>query len=118
MLAVRLDAETEKRLEALAARTGRTKTFYARAAIQAHLDDLEDFYLAEERLRDYRDRAAVAGAPATPSRAEIERADMLDSLRKLWAQGEVSGVPADGNFDAQDIARRGSEALAAARDAD
>ena len=43
MLAVRLSDETERRLDALAARTGRTKTFYARAAIEAHLDDLEDF---------------------------------------------------------------------------
>lgn len=55
MLAVRLSEQTEERLEALAARTGRTKTFYARAAIEAHLDDLEDFYLAEDRLRDFRE---------------------------------------------------------------
>ena len=54
MLALRLDTETKQRLEALAARTGRTKTFYAREAIGAHLDDLEDFYLAEERLKDFR----------------------------------------------------------------
>ena len=59
MLAIRLDVETEQRLEALAARTGRTKTFYAREAIAAHLDDLEDFYLAEERLRDFRDGDAI-----------------------------------------------------------
>ena len=54
MLAVRLDEATEKRLEALAARTGRTKTFYAREAIETHLDDLEDFYLAEERMKTWR----------------------------------------------------------------
>ena len=59
MLAVRLDTKTEARLDALAARTGRTKTFYARAAIEAHLDDLEDFYLAEERLRDFREGDAI-----------------------------------------------------------
>ena len=59
MLAVRLDKETERRLDALADRTGRTKTFYARAAIAAHLDDLEDFYLAEERMRDFRAADAV-----------------------------------------------------------
>lgn len=53
MLAVRLGEDIEGRLERLAAKTGRTKTFYARAAIEAHLDDLEDFYLAEERLRDF-----------------------------------------------------------------
>lgn len=59
MLAVRLDAATEKRLEALAARTGRTKTFYAREAIETHLDDLEDFYLAEQRVKTLRDGDAI-----------------------------------------------------------
>lgn len=50
MLAIRLPAEVEKRLEALAKATGRTKTFYARQAILEHLDDLEDLYLAEREL--------------------------------------------------------------------
>lgn len=59
MLAVRLDRDLECRLEALAARTGRTKTFYARAAIEAHLDDLEDFYLADERMKDFREGDAI-----------------------------------------------------------
>ena len=60
MLAVRLDKDIEDRLERLASRTGRTKTFYAREAIEAHLDDLEDFYLAEDRLRQFRDEDAVS----------------------------------------------------------
>ncbi len=50
MLAIRLPAEVESRLEALARATGRTKTFYAREAILQHLEDLEDLYLAEQRL--------------------------------------------------------------------
>ena len=54
MLAIRLPAEIEKRLDALAKSTGRTKTFYAREAILEHLDDLEDLYLAEERLIELR----------------------------------------------------------------
>ena len=54
MLAIRLPADLEKRLENLAKRTGRTKTFYARQAIEQHLDDLEDIYLAEQRLTDIR----------------------------------------------------------------
>lgn len=52
MLAIRLPADIESRLEALAKATGRTKTFYAREAILDHLDDLEDLYLAEQRLID------------------------------------------------------------------
>lgn len=59
MLAVRLDKDIEARLERLAAKTGRTKTFYAREAIAAHLDDLEDFFLAEERLKDFRSEDAI-----------------------------------------------------------
>ena len=54
MLAVRLPAEVEKRLDALAKKTGRTKSFYAREAIIEHLEDLEDLYLAEQRLEDIR----------------------------------------------------------------
>jgi len=50
MLAIRLPQSIEKRLEKLARRTGRTKTFYAREAIIEHLDDLEDLYLAERTL--------------------------------------------------------------------
>lgn len=48
MLAIRLPEDVEKRLNALAKATGRTKTFYAREAILEHLDDLEDLYLAEK----------------------------------------------------------------------
>ena len=68
MLAIRLDDEIEKRLERLAQKTGRTKTFYARAAILAHLDDLEDFYLAEERMRDFRAGDAI---PLADLKAEL-----------------------------------------------
>ncbi len=63
-----MDADTEARLEALAARTGRTKTFYAGEAIAAHLDDLEDLYLAEERLCDFRDGDAI---PLADLKAEL-----------------------------------------------
>src|SRR5208337_2590875 len=47
MLAIRLPMSIEKRLEKLARRTGRTKTYYVREAILEHLEDLEDLYLAE-----------------------------------------------------------------------
>ena len=50
MLAIRLDTDTEARLDRLAKLTGRTKTFYAREAILEHLADLEDIYLATQRL--------------------------------------------------------------------
>ncbi len=54
MLAIRLPETIEKRLDNLAKRTGRTKTYYAREAILQHLDELEDIYLAERRLEAVR----------------------------------------------------------------
>ena len=51
MLAIRLKPELEQRLDRLAKKTGRTKTFYAREAIEEHLEDLEDYYLALEVLQ-------------------------------------------------------------------
>ena len=68
MLAIRLPVEIEHRLEALAALTGRTKTFYAREAILEHLDDLEDLYLAENRLLEVR-----AGRSQTYTLDQVER---------------------------------------------
>jgi len=51
MLALRLPPEIEKRLDDLAKKTGRTKSYYARQAILEHLEDMEDIALAEERLK-------------------------------------------------------------------
>lgn len=50
MLAIRLPQDIELRLELLAKKTGRTKTFYAREAILEHLENLEDVYLVSRRL--------------------------------------------------------------------
>jgi RHH-type rel operon transcriptional repressor/antitoxin RelB len=54
MLAIRLPEKIEKRLDRLAKRTGRTKTYYAREAILQHLEELEDIYVAERRLEAVR----------------------------------------------------------------
>ena len=48
MLTVRLPAETETRLERLAKRTGRTKSYYAREAIEHYIDELEEMFWAQE----------------------------------------------------------------------
>jgi len=48
--AIRLPDETYERLQVLATRTGRTATYYIREAIEQHLEDLEDIYLAEQVL--------------------------------------------------------------------
>jgi RHH-type rel operon transcriptional repressor/antitoxin RelB len=66
MLALRLPPEIERRLDVLAKLTGRSKSYYAREAILQHLDDLEDVYLAEQRLTDLR-----AGRTDTVSLADL-----------------------------------------------
>ena len=52
MLAVRLDPDLEARLTAVAKRTGRSKSHYAREAIREKIEELEDIALLEEALRD------------------------------------------------------------------
>ncbi|OWV64666.1 CopG family transcriptional regulator [Rhizobium sp. R339] len=66
MLALRLPPDIEARLDELARRTGRSKSFYARQAIVEHLDDLEDIYLVEKRLEELR-----RGESDTVSLAEL-----------------------------------------------
>ena len=53
-VSLRLPEDVARRLQRSADRTGRSKTFYMIEAIQEHLDDLEDLYLAEQRLIDLR----------------------------------------------------------------
>ena len=50
MLALRLPPEIEERLDALAKKTGRSKSYYAREAILRQIEDIEDYYLARRRL--------------------------------------------------------------------
>ena len=89
MIAVRLPEDIERRLSNLALKTGRTKTFYVREAIQAHLGHLEDVYLAEQEAVDFR-----AGRPKKPWRSLLgkptadedflkERPPVIDESRFL-----------------------------------
>ena len=58
-VSIRLDEKTNKRLEVLAAKTGRTKTYYVRTAVLAQIEDLEDLHEAERafiELRSGRDQ--------------------------------------------------------------
>ena len=85
MLAIRLPADVEERLERLAKATGRTKTWYARKAILEHLDDLEGLYLAEQRLKvpdrrshnERSDARPVASSKRVPRRLELRIASTM-----------------------------------------
>jgi RHH-type rel operon transcriptional repressor/antitoxin RelB len=47
---VRLSDEVEQRLNALVAKTGRSKAYYLRELVEQGLEDLEDYYLAAEAM--------------------------------------------------------------------
>ena len=46
MLGIRLEPRLEKKLEELSRKTGRTKSYYAREAIKAYLEEREDYLKA------------------------------------------------------------------------
>jgi len=52
MLGVRLDKDTEMRLESLCKRTGRTKSYYVKKAIKGFIEDREDYLLAIAALEE------------------------------------------------------------------
>lgn len=56
---VRLNDELDARLDRLARLTGRSKSFYVKQALEEHVGDLEDLYLARkvaERVAEGRER--------------------------------------------------------------
>jgi len=59
MLGIRLEPETEKRLEHLAKQTGRTKTYYAKLAIEQFLEDREDYLLGLAALEKMEPRVSL-----------------------------------------------------------
>jgi RHH-type transcriptional regulator, rel operon repressor / antitoxin RelB len=52
MLSVRLPLRLQARLNRLAKRTGRTKAYYAKKAIEEFLEDQEDYFIALARLEE------------------------------------------------------------------
>ncbi len=50
MLGIRLEPGLQKRLERLAKKTGRSKSYYAREAIRQYLEEREDYLLGISAL--------------------------------------------------------------------
>lgn len=67
---IRLEPETEQRLDFLAARTGRSKAYYLRQIIEQGIEELEDYYLAADVLERVRN-----GQEPVHSAADV-RADL------------------------------------------
>ena len=71
--ATRLPDELSERLVALAKRTDRSRSYYLRQALEIHIDELEDIYLAETTLERVR-----RGEEPTYTLNEVERELGLD----------------------------------------
>ena len=67
MTSIRSPEELNSRLENLASLTHRPKSFYIREALSQYLEDLEDGYIALERL-------------SRPKRKEISTTEVLQAL--------------------------------------
>jgi RHH-type rel operon transcriptional repressor/antitoxin RelB len=89
VLAIRLPEKMEKRLERLAKRTGRTKSYYAREAIALHLGALEAEFLPSRTVA----RVLQSGKRTSPLRKKTP----LRSLEGIWADLNI-------NITEQDIA--------------
>lgn len=70
-VAVRLTADEQDRLDALAARTGRTRSFYVREAIHLHLAELEERFWADEVVERW-ERSDKATRPASELWSELD----------------------------------------------
>lgn len=70
-ISIRLTPEEEERLDKLTQRTGRSKSFYIRAALREHLTDLEDAYAADESL-DAFEAGGRRSRPLAALKAESE----------------------------------------------
>jgi len=52
MLSVRLDKDTQEKLNNLASATKRPKSFFVKEALESYLDDMSDYYEAQSRTQD------------------------------------------------------------------
>ncbi|CAC9437410.1 RelB/StbD replicon stabilization protein (antitoxin to RelE/StbE) [uncultured Gammaproteobacteria bacterium] len=52
MLSVRLDKQTQDKLDGLASATKRPKSFFVKEALENYLDDMVDYYEVQSRAKD------------------------------------------------------------------
>lgn len=71
-ISIRLTDEEEARLNNLAHRTGRSKSFYVKAALQEYLTDLEDAFEADAAI-DTSEAEGRRSRPLSALEAETER---------------------------------------------
>jgi RHH-type transcriptional regulator, rel operon repressor / antitoxin RelB len=92
MLALRLPPEIEQRLDALAKKTGRSKSWHAREAILRQIEDIEDEYLARHRGRR-------GGSRLTLERMERDLAKRSARRRQMRVLELVGKLKWDESYD-------------------
>ena len=96
MIAIRLPEQIESRLDRLAKLTGRTKSFYVRQALIEHLDDLEDIYIAEQRIADLKARKSSS----IPLEDVLKQYGVADTPGEGSAKGSGAARPTVGQTTA------------------
>ncbi len=71
-ISIRLTNDEEARLSSLAHRTGRSKSFYVKAALQKYLTDLEDAFAADSAI-DAFETEGRRSRPLSALEAETDR---------------------------------------------
>lgn len=70
-ISIRLTPEEEARLDVLAQRTGRSKSFYVRTALHEYLADLEDAFAADSAIENF-EAGGRSRRPLAALKAETE----------------------------------------------
>jgi RHH-type rel operon transcriptional repressor/antitoxin RelB len=69
---IRLSSEVSKRLDRLAAKTGRPKAFYLRLIIESGLSEMENYYLAADMLEQIRkEQSKVLSSPVAKKDPDV-----------------------------------------------
>jgi len=71
-ISIRLTEDEEERLDNLARRTGRSKSFYVKTALREYLTDLEDAFAADAAI-DAFEAGGRRSRPLAALEAEIDR---------------------------------------------
>jgi len=71
-ISIRLTGDEEERLDNLARRTGRSKSFYIKAALHEYLTDLEDAFAADAAI-DIFETEGRRSRPLSALEAETDR---------------------------------------------
>lgn len=56
IISLRVEAELKRRVDEVARRTGRSKAWVIRKAVDLYLEDIEDIEMSEQRLADPKDK--------------------------------------------------------------